>query len=170
MADVSRLPGPNSDFWDWQLLAACRGEDPGSFFHPDGSAARPVRPGRKPPRLFVPLARLWPSALLMHSGSGSPMAFGVGCRRRTANTSTPGALLLRDLLDLKPRTKLMGVAHKRGAHNLFGSSGCGRGRRGRRGRRLYQLAAPRAFPPLVLRWLTASLRWKLHFEAPTGSP
>ncbi|MGW0901126.1 WhiB family transcriptional regulator, partial [Streptomyces goshikiensis] len=25
MADFSRLPGPNADLWDWQLLAACRG-------------------------------------------------------------------------------------------------------------------------------------------------
>jgi WhiB family redox-sensing transcriptional regulator len=36
MADVSRLPGPNSDLWDWQLKGACRGEDPEIFFHPEG--------------------------------------------------------------------------------------------------------------------------------------
>ena len=36
MADVSRLPGPNSDFWDWQMQAACRGLDSGMFFHPEG--------------------------------------------------------------------------------------------------------------------------------------
>ena len=36
MADVSRLPGPNSDFWDWQMHAACRGLDSGMFFHPEG--------------------------------------------------------------------------------------------------------------------------------------
>jgi WhiB family redox-sensing transcriptional regulator len=33
MADVTRLPGPNADFWDWQLHAACRGEDSDLFFH-----------------------------------------------------------------------------------------------------------------------------------------
>lgn len=45
MADVSRLPGPNADFWDWQLQGACRGEDPALFFHPEGErgAARVER-------------------------------------------------------------------------------------------------------------------------------
>lgn len=36
MADISRLPGALSDFWDWQLDGACRGEDPSVFFHPEG--------------------------------------------------------------------------------------------------------------------------------------
>jgi WhiB family redox-sensing transcriptional regulator len=36
MADVSRLPGPVADLWDWQLLAACRGADSSVFFHPEG--------------------------------------------------------------------------------------------------------------------------------------
>ncbi len=36
MADVSRLPGPNADFWDWQMKAACRGLDSAMFFHPEG--------------------------------------------------------------------------------------------------------------------------------------
>ena len=36
MADVSRLPGPNADLWDWQIDAACRGEDSELFFHPEG--------------------------------------------------------------------------------------------------------------------------------------
>ena len=35
MADLSRLPGPNADLWDWQLDAACRGADPDVFYHPD---------------------------------------------------------------------------------------------------------------------------------------
>jgi WhiB family transcriptional regulator, redox-sensing transcriptional regulator len=36
MADVSRLPGPNSDLWEWQLQSACRAADPDLFFHPEG--------------------------------------------------------------------------------------------------------------------------------------
>jgi len=36
MADVSRLPGPNADIWDWQMDGACRGEDSEVFFHPEG--------------------------------------------------------------------------------------------------------------------------------------
>lgn len=27
-----QLPGPNVDFWDWQLQALCRGEDSSIFF------------------------------------------------------------------------------------------------------------------------------------------
>ena len=36
MADISRLPGPNADLWDWQLDGACRDEDTEVFFHPEG--------------------------------------------------------------------------------------------------------------------------------------
>jgi WhiB family redox-sensing transcriptional regulator len=45
MADVTRLPGPNADLWDWQLSARCRGLDPEIFFHPEGErgAARLAR-------------------------------------------------------------------------------------------------------------------------------
>lgn len=45
MAEISRLPGTNSDMWDWQLDAACRGEDSSVFFHPEGErgAARLAR-------------------------------------------------------------------------------------------------------------------------------
>ena len=46
MADVSRLPGPNSDLWDWQMNGACRGQDPSVFFHPDGERG-PARESRE---------------------------------------------------------------------------------------------------------------------------
>jgi WhiB family redox-sensing transcriptional regulator len=36
MADITRLPGPNADLWDWQLDAACRDLDSSVFFHPEG--------------------------------------------------------------------------------------------------------------------------------------
>ncbi|WCZ38091.1 WhiB family transcriptional regulator [Corynebacterium jeddahense] len=34
------LPGPNADFWDWQLHSACRGEASEIFYHPDGERGR----------------------------------------------------------------------------------------------------------------------------------
>ena len=34
------LPGPNTDFWDWQLRGACRGENSEVFYHPDGERGR----------------------------------------------------------------------------------------------------------------------------------
>ena len=45
MADISRLPGPASEVWDWQLLGRCRGLDPDLFFHPENErgAARERR-------------------------------------------------------------------------------------------------------------------------------
>lgn len=45
MADVSRLPGPNADFWEWQLLGKCRGMDSSVFFHSEGErgSAKQVR-------------------------------------------------------------------------------------------------------------------------------
>lgn len=43
MAETSRLPGPNADLWEWQLLGSCREADPSLFFHPErerGAARR----------------------------------------------------------------------------------------------------------------------------------
>ena len=45
MADVSRLPGPNADLWDWQLRGRCRTVSPELFFHPEGERG-PSRAGR----------------------------------------------------------------------------------------------------------------------------
>jgi len=36
MAEISRLPGPIMDLWDWQYEGACRQADPTLFFHPEG--------------------------------------------------------------------------------------------------------------------------------------
>jgi WhiB family redox-sensing transcriptional regulator len=36
MTDISRLPVPLIENWEWQLLGACRGEDTELFFHPEG--------------------------------------------------------------------------------------------------------------------------------------
>jgi WhiB family redox-sensing transcriptional regulator len=35
MADLSRLPGPRADHWEWQTRGACRGVDSATFFHPE---------------------------------------------------------------------------------------------------------------------------------------
>jgi WhiB family redox-sensing transcriptional regulator len=36
LTNVSRLPGPSAEVWDWQRYGACRGHDSAQFFHPDG--------------------------------------------------------------------------------------------------------------------------------------
>ena len=36
MTDISRLPAPRLEVWEWQLLGSCRGEDTDLFFHPEG--------------------------------------------------------------------------------------------------------------------------------------
>jgi WhiB family redox-sensing transcriptional regulator len=36
MTNVTRLPGPIAEVWDWQRLGLCRGRDSAQFFHPDG--------------------------------------------------------------------------------------------------------------------------------------
>jgi WhiB family transcriptional regulator, redox-sensing transcriptional regulator len=48
MADTRRLPGPNTDRWDWQLQGSCRGLDSAYFFHPEyeRGAARNARTSR----------------------------------------------------------------------------------------------------------------------------
>jgi WhiB family transcriptional regulator, redox-sensing transcriptional regulator len=36
MAEISRLPGPVADVWEWQFQGTCRHVDPAVFFHPEG--------------------------------------------------------------------------------------------------------------------------------------
>jgi WhiB family redox-sensing transcriptional regulator len=36
MTDISRLPAPQLEVWEWQLHGACRQQDPALFFHPEG--------------------------------------------------------------------------------------------------------------------------------------
>jgi WhiB family redox-sensing transcriptional regulator len=35
VAELSRLPGPIADVWEWQRQGACREADPTLFFHPE---------------------------------------------------------------------------------------------------------------------------------------
>ncbi|GDY28663.1 WhiB family transcriptional regulator [Gandjariella thermophila] len=46
MSDVTRLPQPVAERWDWQLYGACRGFDSTLFFHPDGERG-PARERRE---------------------------------------------------------------------------------------------------------------------------
>lgn len=46
MADTRRLPGPNADVWDWQMLGSCRGMASSAFFHPEGERG-PARARRE---------------------------------------------------------------------------------------------------------------------------
>lgn len=52
MAEISRLPGPVADLWDWQLKGACRDADPTLFFHPEGERG-PARRNRDAAALTV---------------------------------------------------------------------------------------------------------------------
>ncbi|MEZ0165044.1 WhiB family transcriptional regulator [Kineococcus sp. LSe6-4] len=45
MAEISRLPGPVADVWEWQLDGSCREADPNLFFHPEGERG-PARRNR----------------------------------------------------------------------------------------------------------------------------
>lgn len=36
MTNMTRLPGPIADIWEWQIQGACRDADPSIFFHPEG--------------------------------------------------------------------------------------------------------------------------------------
>lgn len=45
MSDLTRLPGPISEVWDWQLRAACRTLGSEVFFHPDNERGQ-SRSGR----------------------------------------------------------------------------------------------------------------------------
>ncbi|MEP7160491.1 MAG: WhiB family transcriptional regulator [Dermatophilaceae bacterium] len=48
MAEISRLPGPMAERWEWQFQGLCRTVSPDMFFHPEGErgAARRRRDER----------------------------------------------------------------------------------------------------------------------------
>jgi len=52
MSEISRLPGPVADLWDWQLIGSCREADPTLFFHPEGERG-PTRRGRDAAALAI---------------------------------------------------------------------------------------------------------------------
>ena len=46
MTEISRLPGPVMDLWEWQYEGKCREADPTLFFHPHGER-EPARSDRE---------------------------------------------------------------------------------------------------------------------------
>jgi WhiB family redox-sensing transcriptional regulator len=46
MSDLTRLPGPVAELWEWQQHAACTGLGTERFFHPDGERGQ-RRSGRE---------------------------------------------------------------------------------------------------------------------------
>jgi WhiB family redox-sensing transcriptional regulator len=36
LTDITRLPAPQLEVWEWQQRGACRAHDPALFFHPEG--------------------------------------------------------------------------------------------------------------------------------------
>src|SRR2546429_270877 len=52
MTNVTRLPGPIADVWDWQRLGLCRRRDSSQFFHPDREGG-PARGGGGAPAKSV---------------------------------------------------------------------------------------------------------------------
>ena len=46
MAEITRLPGPVMDLWEWQYQGLCRDADPEIFFHPEGERG-PAREARE---------------------------------------------------------------------------------------------------------------------------
>ena len=46
MTEISRLPGPLTHLWDWQMHGVCRGVDSEVFFHPAGERG-PSRSNRE---------------------------------------------------------------------------------------------------------------------------
>ncbi len=45
MAEITRLPGPVADRWEWQFDGSCRRTNPEMFFHPEGERG-PARRNR----------------------------------------------------------------------------------------------------------------------------
>ena len=47
MTEISRLPGPMLDLWEWQFEGACRDVEETLFFHPEGAVVDRPRAVRR---------------------------------------------------------------------------------------------------------------------------
>ena len=101
MADISRLPGPNADIWDWQMIGLCRGEDPNIFFHPAGERG-PARANREAAAKAVCAACPVKVQCAAHAlAVREPYGVWGGLNVRTRQAIRSGHLTLREALDGK---------------------------------------------------------------------
>ena len=109
MTDVSRLPGPMIDAWEWQYRAACRDLDTELFFHPEGergSTRRRRAANAKAICASCPVieqCRAYALARLAHGGVGEP------------HEGEAGQALARVGLDVHEMALQAGEGHGQGA-------------------------------------------------------
>jgi WhiB family transcriptional regulator, redox-sensing transcriptional regulator len=85
MAELTRLPKPVSEDWDWQMRGSCRGVDSTVFFHPEAERG-PARLAREEAakavcRACPVLARCREHALTVQEPYGIWGALGESERR-----------------------------------------------------------------------------------------
>ena len=91
MSNVSRLPGPSADVWDWQRNGACRGRDSAQFFHPDGERGASRLRREIAAKAVCRSARSGPNAPHMPSPPGSPTESGAASPRPSGYDCSPPA-------------------------------------------------------------------------------
>ena len=84
MAELSRLPQPIEEVWEWQYEGACRDKEPEMFFHPDGERGPRAAIARTPQRLSARAALLSRLAAIMHLPFKNLMESGAASQKMIA--------------------------------------------------------------------------------------